>query len=135
MLRYAALLSSSNGRVNHRIWTLGLAPAKLARMRSARFSCRSAGAISAAEVLFFFFLLLFLVVVCVWPILTWRLHHFSTWSPNATHSYAVHDRTGLVYLAPAFGKFFISLPWLWGSLLVATILTGMLSSRKSGSAK
>jgi hypothetical protein len=128
-------MTTSNRRGNRCIWTLGFAPVKLAPMRAARYSSRSAGAISAAEILFFFFLLLFLVVVCVWPILTWRLHHFSTWAPNATHSYAVHDRTGLVYLKPTFGKFFVSLPWLWGSLLVATVLTGLLSSRSPGSAK
>jgi hypothetical protein len=104
-------------------------------MQSARSSSRSAGTISATEILFFFILLLFLIVVCVWPILTWRLHHFSTWAPNASHSYPVRDHGGIVYLTPGFGKFFVSLPWLWGSLLVATVLTGLLSSRTSGSAK
>lgn len=120
---------------NRRIWTLGFAPVKLAPMRSARFLSRSAGAISAAEVLFFFVLLLFLIVVCVWPILTWRLHHYSTWAATATHSYAVRDHNGIVYLTPTFGKFFVSLPWLWGALLVATVLSGLFCSRKPGSAK
>jgi|ERR1035438_4172406 hypothetical protein len=104
-------------------------------MRSIRFSSRSAGSISGPEVLFLLVLLLFLTVVCVWPIVTWRLHHYSTWAPDATHSYPVRDHGGFVYLAPGLGKFYVSLPWLWGTLLAATVLTGLLSSRKTGPAK
>jgi hypothetical protein len=104
-------------------------------MRSIRFSSRSAGSISAPEVLFLLVLLLFLTVVCVWPIVTWRLHHYSTWAPDSTHSYPVRDHGGFVYLAPGFGKFYVSLPWLWGTLLAATVLTGLLSSRKTGPGK
>jgi hypothetical protein len=104
-------------------------------MRSARYSSRSAGTISAYEIVFFFVLLLFLTVVCVWPILTWRIHHFSAWAPDATHFYPVRDHGGIVYLTPMFGKFYVSLPWLWGTLLVGTVLTGLLSSRKPGSEK
>jgi hypothetical protein len=104
-------------------------------MESARSSARSTGIISASEVLFLIVLLLFLTVVCVWPILTWRIHHFSTWAPDGTHTYAVHDRGGIIYLTPSFGKFFVSLPWLWGALLVATVVTGLLSSRESGAKK
>jgi hypothetical protein len=104
-------------------------------MESAPSSTRSTGIISASEALFLIVLLLFLTVVCVWPILTWRIHHFSTWAPDATHTYAVHDRGGIIYLTPSFGKFFVSLPWLWGAFLVATVVTGLLSSKESGAKK
>jgi fatty acid desaturase len=91
---------------------------------------RSAGAISVGEILFFLVLLLFLIIVCVWPILTWRIHHFSTWVPDAVHSYPVRDHSGgTVYLSPALGKFYVSLPWLWGALLAGTVLTGLLGTR------
>jgi len=100
------------------------------------FSSRSAGAISAGEILFFLVLLLFLIVVCVWPILTWRIHHFSTWAPDAVHSYPVRDHSrGIVYLSPALGKFYVSLPWLWGALLAGTVLTGLLGTRPQGARK
>jgi hypothetical protein len=104
-------------------------------MQSAPYSSKSTGTVSAVDVLFFFLLLLFLIVVCVWPIVTWRLHHFSTWTPSAAHPYAVRDHGGVVYVSPRFGKFYVSLPWLWGGLLAATVLAGLLPSKKSGSGK
>jgi hypothetical protein len=91
--------------------------------------------IEGREALFLFVVLLFLAVVCIWPILTWRIHHFSTYTPDVVHSYPVRERRGTLYLTPAFGKFYVSLPWLWGGLLAATVLTGLLSSRKPASAK
>ncbi len=90
------------------------------------FSYQITGAISVGEIFFLFVLLLFFIVVCVWPILTWRIHHFSTWAPDAIHSYAVRDQRRYIYLSPAFGKFYVSLPWLWGALLAGTVLTGLL---------
>ena len=97
---------------------------------------RSSGAISPGEISFFFILLLFLIVVCIWPIFTWRLHHFSTWGPDAVHSYAVRDHSGdTVYLTPALGKLYVSLPWLWGAFLAGTVLTGLLGAKKPGGQK
>ena len=105
-------------------------------MQPPPFSSRSAGAISPGEILFFFTLLLFLIVVCVWPILTWRLHHFSTWGPDAVHSYPVRDHSGdTVYLTPGLGKLYVSLPWLWGAFLAGTVLTGLLGTKKPGGQK
>jgi hypothetical protein len=85
---------------------------------------------AASEIIFFIVLFLFLIVVCVWPILTWRIHHVSTWIPDAAHSYAVHERGTTVYFKPALGKFYVTLPWLWGGLLVATVLIGLLTPKK-----
>jgi hypothetical protein len=87
------------------------------------------------EVLFFFVLFLFLAVVCVWPVLTWRVHHISTWVPDAIHSYVVHQRGTTVYMTPALGKFYVSLPWLWCGLLAATVLSGLLTSKRPGTRK
>jgi hypothetical protein len=98
-------------------------------------SNRSAGSISALDILFFLLLFLFLIVVCVWPILTWRLHHFSTWTQDATHSYAIRDHGGTVYVEPNFGKFYVSLPWLWAGLLAATVVTGLIDPKKAGDKK
>jgi hypothetical protein len=99
-------------------------------MRASRFLSGARGAISGSELLFFVVLFLFLTVVCVWPILTWRIHHFSTWQPDTAHSFPVRDHGSLIYLTPTFGKFFVSLPWLWGALLAATVLLGLVGSRK-----
>jgi fatty acid desaturase len=105
-------------------------------MQPAPLPPKPTGVISAGEMLFFFVLFLFLVIVCVWPILTWRIHHFSTWAPDAVHSYPVRDHSGgTVYLHPAFGKFYVSLPWLWGALLAGTVLTGLLGTRQPGGKK
>jgi hypothetical protein len=87
------------------------------------------------EVLFFFVLFLFLAVVCVWPVLTWRIHHVSTWVPDAVHSYVIHQHGATFYMTPALGKFYVSLPWLWCALLVATVLTGFLTSKRPGTRK
>jgi hypothetical protein len=44
----------------------------------------------------------------------------------------VHDRLGeTVYLNPTFGKFYVSLPWLWCGALAATILASLLASKKT----
>jgi hypothetical protein len=99
-------------------------------MESVPFPPRSTSAISAAEALFFFVVSLFLAVVCIWPMLAWRIHHFSTWTPDAAHSFPVHEHGGTFYLSPALGKFYVSLPWLWCSLLATTVLTGFLTSKK-----
>ena len=105
-------------------------------MQSTPSSSRPAAVVSAGEILFFSVLLLFLIIVCVWPILTWRIHHFSTWVPDAVHSYPVRDHSGgRVFLSPAFGKFYVSLPWLWGALLAGTVLTGLLGTRPPGGRK
>jgi fatty acid desaturase len=105
-------------------------------MQPAPLSPKPAGVISAGEMLFFFVLFLFLVIVCVWPILTWRIHHFSTWAPDSVHSYPVRDHSGgTVYLHPTLGKFYVSLPWLWGALLTGTVLTGLLGTRQPGGKK
>jgi hypothetical protein len=90
--------------------------------------------ITVYEALFFLMLLLFVAVACTWPILAWRIHHFSTWTPDATHSYAVHEHGGTLYLSPLLGEFYVSLPWLWCSLLALTVLTGFLTGKnRSGS--
>jgi len=104
-------------------------------MQSVPFPSRPQESITLYEGVFFLMLLLFVAVVCVWPILSWRIHHFSTWTPDAIHSYAVHERTGTIYLTPILGKFYISLPWLWCSLLGLTILTGFLTGKKPGGAR
>jgi|ERR1700756_2549116 hypothetical protein len=118
------------------LWTPYPSLAKIAAMRRAFSSSRPIGAISISEILFLLVLVLFLVVVCVWPILTWRLHHFSTWTADAAHSYAVRDHAGgTVYVTPAFGKFYVSLPWLWASLLAATVVTGLFSPKNPGDKK
>ncbi|HEY2822642.1 MAG TPA: hypothetical protein VGJ06_16470 [Candidatus Acidoferrum sp.] len=97
-------------------------------------SSRSSGSpdmISLGDVLFLLALVFFLAVVCVWPVLAWRIHHFSTYFPTGTHSYPVHDRLGAtVYLNPVFGKFYVSLPWLWCTAFVATVVASLLTSRK-----
>ena len=104
-------------------------------MRSDAAASRSPGVSDAREVLFFFVVLLFLAVVCIWPILTWRIHHYSKYVPDAIHSYAVHEHRGTLYLTPRLGKFYVSLPWLWGGLLAATVVTGLLSSKKTDGGK
>jgi hypothetical protein len=102
-------------------------------MESVSFPSRSTPAITVYEALFLFFLLLFLLVACIWPVLTWRIHHFSTWTPDASHSFPVHEHASLVYLTPALGRFYVILPWLWGALLAMTVLTGFLTGKKAGS--
>ena len=104
-------------------------------MQSVPFSPRSRGSISAYEVLFFFTLFLFIAVVCTWPILAWRIHHFSTWTADSAHSFVVHERGGTFYLSPILGKFYVSLPWLWCGLLATTILTRFLTGKASGGSK
>jgi hypothetical protein len=104
-------------------------------MESATFPTRSSESISIYEALFFFVLFLFLVVECVWPVMAWRIHHFSTWVPDAAHSFPVHEHRVTIYLTPILGKFYVSLPWLWGTLLGATFLTGLLTNRGLGSRK
>jgi hypothetical protein len=110
-------------------------PDKITGMQSVPFSPRSTGSISAYEVLFFFTLFLFIAVVCTWPILAWRIHHFSTWTADSVHSFVVHERGGTFYLSPMLGKFYVSLPWLWCGLLATTILTGFLTGKASGGSK
>jgi hypothetical protein len=88
--------------------------------------------VSIYEVLFFLVLFLFLAVVCIWPVLTWRVHHVSTWLPDAVHSYRVQQHGVTFYMTPLLGKFYVSLPWLWCGLLAATVLTGLLTSRRPG---
>ncbi len=104
-------------------------------MESAPFPPKPAPLVSLSEAVFLFMLVLFLAVVCIWPILAGRIHHFSTWVPDAVHTYAVHEHGVTIYLKPALGKFYVSLPWLWSSLLAATFLTGLVTGRKSGSRK
>jgi hypothetical protein len=98
---------------------------------------RSSGApdiVSIGDVLFVFALVFFLAVVCVWPILAWRIHHFSTYFPTATHSFPVRDRMGVtVYLNPRFGKFYVSLPWIWCAAFAATVTASLLTWRKKES--
>jgi hypothetical protein len=104
-------------------------------MESVSFPSRSRESLTVYEALFFLMLVLFVAVVCTWPILAWRIHHFSTWLPDATHSFAVHERGGTFYLTPLLGRFYVSLPWLWGALLAMTVLTGFLTGRKPGGSK
>jgi fatty acid desaturase len=104
-------------------------------MQTASFSTRSGTSISLDEILFFLALFLFVAVVCTWPVLAWRIHHFSTWVPDSEHSFVVHERGTTFYLAPLLGRFYVSLPWLWGSLLGATILTGFLTGKDAGGSK
>jgi hypothetical protein len=104
-------------------------------MESARFPARSEPLVTVSEAVFLLVLLLFLAVVCIWPILAWRIHHFSTWTPDAVHSFPVRDHGGVIYLKPTLGKFYVSLPWLWCSLLAGTVLTGFLADRKPGNRK
>jgi hypothetical protein len=104
-------------------------------MEYARFPSRSSESITVYEALFFFVLFLFLAVVCVWPILAWRIHHLSTWTPDAAHSFPVRDHGITIYMTPALGKFYASLPWLWCGLLATTVLTGLLTSKRPGSGK
>ena len=99
------------------------------------FPTRSHESITLYEATFFLTLLLFVAVVCIWPVLSWRIHHFSTWTPDAMHSYAVREHGGTFYLTPALGKFYVSLPWLWGSLLGLTVLTGFLTGKKPGGSR
>jgi hypothetical protein len=91
--------------------------------------------VSLYEIVFFFVLALFLAVVCTWPALTHRIHHFSTWEPDSVHSFAVHEHGATLYMKPALGRFYVSLPWLWCGLLAATVLTGLLTSKKPGGGK
>ena len=108
---------------------------KIAPMQSVPFPSRSSSSISLYELLFFLTLFLFIAVVCAWPIFAWRIHHFSTWVPDSVHSFAVHERGATFYMSPALGRFYVSLPWLWGSLLGATILTGFLTGKAAGGSK
>jgi hypothetical protein len=51
--------------------------------------------------------------------------------PTATHSFPVRDRMGqIVYLNPNFGKFYVSLPWLWCAAFAATVAASLSTSRK-----
>jgi hypothetical protein len=102
-------------------------------MESVQFPSRSTPAITVYEALFFFVLLLFLLVVCIWPVPAWRIHHFSTWAPDATHSFPVHEHGTVIYLSPTLGRFYVSLPWLWCALLAMTVLTGFLTGKKARS--
>jgi hypothetical protein len=96
---------------------------------------RYSEAISFYEVIFFLSLLLFIVVACAWPILAWRIHHFSVYIPDADHTFVLHERTGIVYLKPWFGKMYVSLPWMWFATLGMTVLTGFLTGKRSGGSK
>src|SRR5215470_11388257 len=82
------------------------------------------------EVIFFLSLFLFVSIACIWPLLAWRIHHFSTYLADVDHSFLIHERTGNIYVKPWLGKFYVSLPWLWASLLGMTILTGFLTGKK-----
>ena len=104
-------------------------------MQSVPFPSRSQEPITFREAVFFLTLLLFVAVVCIWPVLAWRIHHFSTWTPDAAHSYAVREHGGTIYLTPLLGKFYVSLPWLWCALLGLTVLTGFLTGKKTGGSK
>jgi hypothetical protein len=103
-------------------------------MESAPFPPKPVPLVSFSEAIFLATLALFLAIVCIWPILTGRIHHFSTWVPDALHTYPVHQHGVTFYLQPALGKFYVSLPWLWCALFAATILTGFLT-KKSASGK
>ena len=74
-------------------------------------------------------------MACAWPVFAWRIHHFSTCIPDAAHSFVLHERTGIVYLNPLFGKFYVSLPWLWCATLGLTVVTGFLTGKRPGAAK
>jgi hypothetical protein len=104
---------------------------------SAGAEARSSGSpdmISPSDVFFILALVFFLAIVCVWPVLAWRIHHFSTYMPTATHSFPVRDRLGMtVYLNPTFGKFYVSLPWLWCAAFAATIAASLLARRRKES--
>jgi hypothetical protein len=104
-------------------------------MESLSFPSRSRESITVYEALFFLMLLLFVAVVCAWPVLAWRIHHFSTWIPDPAHTYLVHDRSGTIYMNPFLGRLYVSLPWLWGSFLALTVLTGFLTGKKPGGSK
>jgi len=81
---------------------------------SERQVVRAAGHGSIGDILFVLARVFFLAIVLRLAVLAWRIHHFSTYMPTATHSFPVHDRMGqIVYLNPNFGKFYVSLPWLW----------------------
>jgi hypothetical protein len=103
-------------------------------MRCMEASVRASGSpemISLGDVLFGLALLFFLAVVCVWPVLAWRIHHFSTYSPTATHSFPVRDRLGVtIYLSPIFGRFYVSLPWIWCAAFAATVAASLLARKK-----
>jgi hypothetical protein len=62
---------------------------------------RSGDSLSLYEALFFVALALFIAVACAWPVLAWRIHHFSTYILDAEHTFLVHERTGIIYLKPA----------------------------------
>jgi hypothetical protein len=96
---------------------------------------RSGDSLSPYEALFFVALALFIAVACAWPVLAWRIHHFSTYILDAEHTFLVHERTGIIYLKPLFGRFYVSLPWLWCATLGMTILTGFLTGKRRGGAK
>ncbi len=104
-------------------------------METAPFPPRPAPLVSASEAVFFFLLSVFLVVACVWPIMTARIHHFSTWTPDVVHSFPVREHGVTFYLKPRLGKFYVNLPWLWCGLLAAAVLTGLLTDKKPGSRK
>jgi hypothetical protein len=94
-------------------------------------SSSSPETVSIGDVLFLLALVFFIAVVCAWPVLAWRIHHFSTYFPTGTHSFPVRDRLGVtVYLNPTFGKFYVSLPWLWCAAFAATVAASLLTSRK-----
>jgi hypothetical protein len=102
-------------------------------MESAPFPSKPAPFISLSEAVFLVVLVLFLAVVCIWPILTGRIHHFATWIPDDLHTYPVHQGGATFYLKPSLGKFYVSLPWLWCSLFAATVLTGLLTKKPTSS--
>ena len=89
--------------------------------------------VSASEAVFFLLLALFIVAACVLPILTARIHHFSTWTPDAVHSFVVREHGATFYLEPRLGKFYVNLPWIWCALLAAAVLVGLLTGKKTGS--
>jgi hypothetical protein len=103
-------------------------------MRGMEAGVRSSGSpdmISLGDVLFVLALVFFLAVVCVWPVLAWRIHHFSTYLPTVTHTYPVRDRLGTtIYLGPIFGRFYASLPWIWCTAFAATVAASLLARKK-----
>jgi predicted DCC family thiol-disulfide oxidoreductase YuxK len=76
------------------------------------------------------FTILVLFLVFLWPVMGVSIHRFATWQPDASHSFAIHEHGGVFYLAPVLGKVYADLPWVWCVLLVASILTGWLISKR-----
>jgi hypothetical protein len=96
-------------------------------MQSTWFSSSQAPAkICAREILFILFVALFVLVAMVWPVLTLYVHHLSTWTPDGLHTFQVREHGTTFYMKPGFGRFYVSLPWLWGALLSASVLTGLM---------